>query len=165
MRTETAYNKVVNYDKESGEIIVLGYTFKETKETEYATGIESVVTMQGATGSTFEIVSREQFNETIEPYLNEPMELLKYYIEQGFGITTEMIDNIDNAATEEGLKELFFDSSYDELWDYLREELNLSEEEAYIFNCAGGGCCFDSDFEGNINPELSAIIRKFESKV
>lgn len=161
MRTETAYNKVVNYDKESGEIIVLSYTFRDTKET----GVESVITMQGATGNVFEIVSKEQFNETIEPYLNEPMELLKYYVEQGLGTTVEMIDNIDHAVTEEGLKELFFDLSCDELWDYLREELNLSEEEAYIFNCVGGGRCFDSDFEGNINPELSIIIREFESKI
>jgi hypothetical protein len=165
MRTETAYNKEVNYDKESGEIIVLGSIFSYTKETEYATGVESVITMQGATGNTFEVVSRDQFNETIEPYLNEPKELLKYYVEQGLGITVEMIDNIDDVVTEEGLKKLFFDLSYDELWDYLREELNLSEEEAYIFNCVGGGRCFDSDFEGNINPELSAIIREFESKI
>jgi len=108
-------------------------------------------------------VSKEQFDETIEPYLDEPMELLKYYVEQGMGISTEMIDNIDYAATEEGLTELFFDLSYNELWDYLREDLNLSQEEAYIFSCVGGGRCFDSDFKGNINPELSLIIREFES--
>lgn len=56
-----------------------------------------------------------------------------------------------------------FDTSHNELWDYLREELNLSEDEAYIFNCIGGGRCFDKDFNGNINPELSILIREIES--
>jgi len=57
---------------------------------------------------------------------------------------------------------MMFDTSYKELWDYMRQELNLNEEEAYIFNCTGGGRCFDKNFQGNINPELSKKIRNAE---
>lgn len=74
-----------------------------------------------------------------------------------------MIDNIEEASKEESLKELFFDLSYIELWDYMREELNLSEDEAYIFNCSGGGRCFDKDYQGNYNEDLSQLIREIES--
>lgn len=56
------------------------------------------------------------------------------------------------------------DDSYSELWDYLREELDLNEDDAYMFNCTGGGRCFDSDFQGNVNVELSKLIREIETK-
>ena len=61
------------------------------------------------------------------------------------------------------VKDFVFDTSYDELWDYLREELNLSEDEAYIFNWIGGGRCFDKDYQGNYNEKLSQLIREIES--
>lgn len=149
MRTETKYNKVVNFDEETREITVLDGIFT------YEDGFK------GATGSKFELVSKEQFNETIEPYLDDKEELLCYFADNFGEITSDMIRNVD--ASEDALKELFFDLSYAELWDYLREELNLNEEEAYIFNCSGGGRCFDKDFQGNINPELSKLIREIES--
>ena len=66
-------------------------------------------------------------------------------------------------VSRDEVKDFVFDTSYNELWEYLREELNLSEDEAYIFNCIGGGRCFDKDFNGNINPELSILIREIES--
>jgi hypothetical protein len=62
------------------------------------------------------------------------------------------------------LGELIFDYSYCHLWDYLRTELNLNENQAYIFDCIGGGRCFDENFQGNVNPELSEIIREYEQK-
>ena len=150
MRTETKYNKIVNYNKETKEVTVLDYIFKDDS-------------FKGATGTRFEIISKDYFDETIKPYLNEPLELLKYYVEQGFEINAQMIDNIEEASEEKRLKELFFDLSYSELWDELREELNLSEEEAYIFNCVGGGRCFDKDYQGNYNEELSQLIREIEA--
>ena len=76
-------------------------------------------------------------------------------------LNREIIENID--SSEEALKELFFDLSYSEMWDELREVLNLNENEAYIFNCVGGGRCFDKDFQGNISPELSKVIREYEN--
>ena len=130
-------------------------------ETKYKTGVESVVTMKGATGSVFEPISKEQFDEVIEPYLNDDKELLIYMAENFGDLNRKMIEAVD--SSEEALKNLFFDLSYQELWEYIREELNLSEDEAYIFNRIGWGRCFDKDFQGNINPELSEIIREFES--
>ena len=150
MRTQTEYNKIVNYNKETKEVTVLDYIFKDGS-------------FKGATGTVFEIISKDYFDETIEPYLNEPLKLLKYYVEQGFDINTRMVDNIEEASGEESLKELFFDLSYSELWDYMREELNLSEDEAYIFNCSGGGRCFDKDYQGNYNENLSQLIREIEA--
>ena len=150
MRTQTEYNKIVNYNEETKEVTVLDYIFKDDS-------------FKGATGTIFEIISKDYFNETIEPYLNEPLELLKYYVEQGFDINTRMIDNIEEASGEESLKKLFFDLSYSELWDYMREELNLSEDEAYIFNYSGGGRCFDKDYQGNYNEYLSQLIREIEA--
>lgn len=151
-RKETQYNKVVNFDKETNEITVLDYTFDDTLHSK---------PFKGATGSKFEVISKEQFDETIEPYLDDDKELLIYMAENFGDLNRQMIENVD--SSEDALKELFFDLSYAELWDYLREELNLSEDEAYIFNCTGGGRCFDKDFQGNINPELSLIIREIES--
>ena len=45
----------------------------------------------------------------------------------------------------------------------MREELNLSKDEAYIFNCLGGGRYFDKDYQGNYNEELSQLIREIEA--
>lgn len=145
----TKYNKIVNFDKDTNEITVLNETFKHNDG------------FKGATGTQFEIVSKEQFDDTIEPYLDNKHELLCYMADNFRSLSSDMVRNAD--ASEEALKELFFDISYVEMWDELREELNLNEEEAYIFNCVGGGRCFDKDFQGNINPELSIIIREIES--
>ena len=114
-KQETKYNKIVNFDEDTKEIIVLDGIFK------YEDGFK------GATGSKFEPVSRDEYEDRTDE---------------------------DNFV---------FDTSYNELWEYLREELNLSEDEAYIFNCIGGGRCFGKDFNGNINPELSILIREIES--
>ena len=149
MRTETKYNKVVNYDEETKEITVLDGTFNYDNS------------FKGATGSKFEPVSREEFDETIEPYLDDKEELLCYFADNFGEVTSDMIRDVD--TSEDALKELFFDLSYAELWDYLREELNLNEDEAYIFNRVGGGRCFDATFQGNVNPELSKIIRESET--
>lgn len=54
--------------------------------------------------------------------------------------------------------ELLFDTSYSDMWDYLREELNLSEDEAYIFNCIGGGRCFRADDKFTHNRELEKYL-------
>lgn len=163
MRTETKYNKVVNFDEDTKEITVLDGTFKYTTETEYKTGIESVVTMKGATGTRFEPISLEEYEDRtdednfVEYLIDSGMELPEDYKRTGFeGLANAMIANDE-------VKDFVFDTSYSELWDYLREETGLTENEAYIFNCIGGGRCFDKDFQGNKNTELSAIIREFET--
>ena len=152
MRTETKYNKIVNFNKETNEITVLDYTFDNTLHGK---------PFKGATGTKFEVISKQEFDNTIEPYLDNKEELLCYMADNFGELSSNMIRNAD--ASEEALKELFFDISYSEMWDELRKELNLSEEEAYIFNCVGGGRCFDKDYQGNYNEELSQLIREIEA--
>lgn len=116
---------------------------------------------KGLTGSEFEIVSIEDFYAQIVPYLDDDKKVLKYYADNFGGVTSEMIDGVD--SSEEGLKELFYDLSYSELWDSFREQLGLNEEQAYIFDCIGGGRCFDKDMVFNRNTHLQHLINDFEN--
>ena len=150
-RQETKYNKIVNFDEDTKEITVLDGIFK------YEDGFK------GATGSKFEPVSRDEYEDRtdednfVEYLIDSGIDLPDNFKRSGFeGLAKAMIANDE-------VKDFVFDTSYNELWEYLREELNLSEDEAYIFNCIGGGRCFDKDFNGNINPELSILIREIES--
>ena len=150
-KQETKYNKIVNFDEDTKEITVLGGIFK------YEDGFK------GATGSKFEPVSRDEYEDRtdednfVEYLIDSGIDLPDNFKRSGFeGLAKAMIANDE-------VKDFVFDTSYNELWEYLREELNLSEDEAYIFNCIGGGRCFDKDFNGNINPELSILIREIES--
>lgn len=150
MRQATIYNKVVNIS-EDGEISVLADVF------EYEDGF------RGATGNSFYPVSKAEYEEKIteenfiEYLIDSGIELPVEYKRTGFaGMVAQMNEN-ERAN-------LMFDNSYSELWDMMREVAGLSEQDAYIFNCSGGGRMFDSNFQGNINPELSAIIREYETK-
>ena len=150
-KQETKYNKIVNFDEDTKEITVLDGIFK------YENGFK------GATGSKFEPVSRDEYEDRtdednfVEYLIDSGIDLPDNFKRSGFeGLAKAMIANDE-------VEGFVFDTSYNELWDYLREELNLSEDEAYIFNCIGGGRCFDKDFNGNINPELSILIREIES--
>ena len=151
MRTQIDYNKVVNFDKETGEIVVLNYIFNDNGG------------FKGATGSTFEAVSLSEYNErtdednVIEYLIDSGLELPKDYLRGGF---QEMYEAMEASGEIEGF---MFDTSHSELWDELREVCGLSEGEAYIFNCTGGGRCFDKDFTGNVNVELSQLIREIEA--
>lgn len=152
MKKQINYNKVVNYDKETKEITVLDYVFNDSDH------------FKGAVGTIFEPVSREEYEDrtdednVIEYLIDSGMELPKEFKRGGF-------EQLYNAMYNNGeLEDFIFDTSYSELWDELREVLNLSLEEAHIFNCVGGGRCFDKSFQGNVNPELSEIIREHESK-
>lgn len=144
------YNKIVNVS-EDGEITVLDTTFI------YKDGFK------GATGSRFYPVSKKQYKQmttlkAIEEKLRDciaedeiPYEYKSY---RGWA----------KAIKEAGeVEEFMFDTSYCGLWDMLRDEIGLTENEAYIFECVGGGRMFDKNYQGNFNPELSAIIRKYEN--
>jgi hypothetical protein len=142
MKTETKYNKVVNIS-EDGEITLLSYVF-ECKD------------FKGATGDRFYPVSREEYEDRTND------ESVIDYLESAGCDYIQIKDTLDNYSVEEQA-EFMFDMSYSELWDYLREVTGLSEEDYHIFECVGGGRCFDKDFQGNVNPELSEIIRQYES--
>ena len=150
-REEIKFNKVVNFDKENNEVIVLDGVFK------YNDGFK------GATGSIFEPVTRERYDEVLEMDVDE---IADYLIDAGFELPECQKGGFIGWAsdfTNDDRLSLFFDLSYTELHKYIREQIGLTEDEAYMFNCIGGGRCFDNEFKGNINPELSKIIRKYES--
>ena len=142
----TTYNKIVIV--EDNIITVLNDSFIHSDD------------FKGLTGTQFEIVSEDSFYNTIEDYLGDDLEVLKYYANNLGNVTSEMIESVD--SSEEALKELFFDLSYEELWDYMREELNLSTDEAYIFNCVGGGRCFNKNDKFTHNKELEYLLEEFE---
>lgn len=151
MRTKTKFNKIVNFDKETNEITILDELF------EYKDGFK------GATGTKFEPVSKAEYDAVLDEYLNNPQAVSEYWKDNiGEPLTYDEIISISESEDEVLSICGGFDDSYSELWDYIREELNLSEDEAYIFNCVGGGRCFDKDFQGNVNPELSKFIREYE---
>lgn len=152
-KKETKYNKVVNFDKETNEITVLDATFK------YNDGFK------GATGTRFTPVSKQEYDTVIDMSSDE---IADYLIENGFELPKKYLKGgfmewADDFEDDDKLS-LFFNLSYSRLYDSIREQVGLTEDEAYIFNCTGGGRCFDSNFQGNVNPELSKVIRKFESK-
>jgi len=147
-RTATKYNKVVNVD-EAGTITVLQEVFS------YGDGYK------GATGAEFAPVSEEEYEEStsleaVTEYIEGATELPEQY--ESYEAWAEDII----AAGEAG--DLVFDQSYSSLWDMMREECGLSDEEAYIFDCIGGGRMFNANYQGNVNPELSEVIREAESK-
>ena len=149
-RQETKYNKIVNFDKETNEITMLDYTFQHGG-------------FKGATGTKFEPITKSEYKErmqkdnVIEYLVDSGIDLPENYKRSGFnGLYKAMKQNNE-------LESFIFDTSYSEMWDKIRTDLKLSKNDAFIFNCIGGGRCFDKDFEGNINPELSQIIREIES--
>ena len=147
-------NKVVKV--EDNEITVLDSAF------EYEDGFK------GLTGSTFEPISKAYYKEqtklsAIEDYLRScvseddvPEEFL--YLDSG-KISKNPYKRWAKAIKEgDEEDQVMFDTSYEGLWDYLREELNLSEDEAYIFNCVGGGRCFTAQDKFTHNKELEKYL-------
>lgn len=149
-RHQTTYNKVVNV-AEDGEITVLNYVFQHENG------------FKGATGSTYYPVSKTERYEAIdeenmiENFIHSGLDIPKGFERGGW---QSVVDSMD----EEEREDQMFDTSDRDIWDYLREELGLTEEEAVIFTCTGGGRCFNASFQGNRNEELSTIIRQYESK-
>ena len=151
IRKSVTYNKAVNFDRENNEITVLNDVF------EYEDG------MRGATGTIFVPISEEQYDEdtsfdNLKAHVKDCIDRVpEEYEDEGWnGFVQAIIDN-----GEAG--DMVYDMSYSNLWDMLREECGFSESDAYVFNCVGGGRCFNSEFEGNMNPELSEIIHEYES--
>lgn len=143
MRTEKKYNKVVNI--ENAELItMLNYTFEHDSS------------FEGATGSEFIIISKVEYkNRMLKKNIRENL--------SASGLThTQIMEATTNVRIED-LERLAFDTSY---WDNVEimNELRKYFPYAYRFECIGVGRMFNENFQGNINPELSEIIRKFESK-
>lgn len=123
---------------------------------------------KGLTGYFFEPISKAQYKEQtklseVEDYLRScvgeadiPNKFL--YTDSG-KISKNPYKRWAKAIKEaDALGHVMFDTSYEELWDYLRDELNLSEEEAYIFNCIGGGRCLTAQDKFTHNKELEKYL-------
>ena len=155
MRTTIKINKVVKVV--DNEITVLDYAF------EYESG------MKGLTGSYFEPITKAFYKQqttlsAIEDRLRDcvnedeiPDEYL--YTDSETKLSKNPYKRWAKAIKESGEEaEFMFDTSHSDLWDYLREELNLSEDEVYIFNCIGGGRCFKATDKFTHNVELEKYL-------
>lgn len=148
-RREIKVNKVVNI-AEDGEILVLDGFFKYSDN------------FKGATGSRFYPVSKQEYKDR-----TAKDEVIEHIIECGIpkGYEREGANGVYKAMkANDEIEDFTFDTSYREMWDYLRKECGLNKTTAYIFECIGGGRCFDENFTGNRNVYLSKWIRKFEKK-
>lgn len=149
MRKQIDYNKVVDV-ADDGTITMLDYVFEDGN-------------MRGAVGTRFVPVSKEFYDEytskesLIEYLMDSQVEVPDCYKRGGYEAWADGIINCGDVG------EFMFDQSYSEHWDYLRGTLDLTEDEAYIFECIGGGRCFDKNYVGNKDANLSAIIRRYES--
>lgn len=149
-RIEIPINKVVSIETEHGQKVI--------------TMIDKVFVhsdgFKGATGTSFEPISETEYNERMDEdeiidQLCE-MELPDEYKRTG---AKGLYDAMEVGGE---LEQFVFDTSYSDQWDQLRKECKLDETQAKIFNCIGGGRCFDKDFKGSRNKELQQIIRVFE---
>lgn len=149
--TRINYFAVVNIS-EDNEITVLDSLFEYNDR------------FKGATGSKFEPITLERYEEVINM---DEEEIADYLIDNGF----ELPDNYKRGGfiewaeqfTDNDKLSLFFNLSYSEKWDELRKQCGLSIEDARIFNCVGGGRCFEKDFKGNKNKSLHKLIRQYEA--
>lgn len=149
MKTEQKFNKIVNFDKESNEITVLDVVFKYDDS------------FKGATGSKFLPVSKSEYKERTKKD-NVIEQIIECGLPENFQ-KTGALGCYKAMKQNNEIEQFCFDTSYSELWGYLRKELKLNKTDAFIFECIGGGRCFDKDFQGNVNPELSEIIREYEN--
>lgn len=148
MREQTDYNLVVNV-AEDNEITVLDYVFIHSDS------------FKGATGSVFYPISTREYED--RKSYNSLKDSYKWLWQEAVA-SSRTEEGLENWLEEQDFDDDFlFDTSYSGLWDYLRS-FGFPEEDYPIFECVGGGRCFNSDFQGNINPELSIIIRKYENK-
>lgn len=134
-RKATTYNEILGRDKD-GSVIVLNDVFDYGDR------------FNGAAGSVFEIVSREEVEEAIEPenfeeYVREiwQMEVAEWVTDSGLA---EWIEHYFD--TEEEKIEYLYDSSYSHLHPAIREAFDVPEDA--VINCTGGGRMFPGALEG-----------------
>ena len=152
-REQKNYFEVVNIDKESREITMLDYIFKHSDG------------FKGATGTKFEPVSKEQYKDELskDNVIERIIDFGLIEYSHNKDIQWKMAEVLYKEMKKAGELESFcYDLSYAEHWDKLRA-FGYPKSKYPIFNCIGGGRCFDKDFKGNVNPELSKLIRDIEA--
>lgn len=134
-RKATTYNEILGRD-EPGSVIVLDEVFDYGDR------------LKGATGTRFEIVSREEVEEAIdtenfEGYIHEIWQM-----EVAEGVTTSGLEGwIEHYfGTEEEKIEYLYDDSYSHMHPAIREAFDVPEDA--VINCTGGGRMFPDALEG-----------------
>ena len=146
-RSKYMINEIVNVDSD-GEITVLNYVFI------YKNGLKDAV------GTKFYPVSKSEYDERTEK--ENVINILKNSFDLEYAECSSYNDMYNKMIVCNEIDRIVFDLSYSELWDYLRDELDLSEDDAYLFDCSR---CFNMNYQGNVNPELSKLIREYETKI
>jgi len=147
-RKQINYNQIVGII--GNDIYMLDYTFSDGKD------------FKGATGTVFNLVSKEQYEETMD---NQDDLFLDMWKDAVANNTTEQSfkDWFNDISDDEKL-EINFDQSYSEYHDEIREIMNVSKEDYPVICCTGGGRCFKKGmkFDKVFNKKLIAEINKFE---
>jgi len=144
-REATKYYELVA--RRGDEYIMLDETFK------YGDGFH------GATGSTFRLVSREEYEERTSPEAIRDSYEYIWREQAGRGDTelglTEWLEQIDP-------DEIFDDTQYADL---VRERAGVSEEDYPIVECVGGGRCFSvgDEYDEVFRPDLLDVIKQAEA--
>lgn len=134
-RTATTYNEILGRD-EGGSVVVLDEVF------EYDYGFK------GATGTRFEIVSREEVEEAIETENFEDYAREIWRMEVAEGVTESGLEEWTEHyfETEEEKIGYLYDNSYSHMHPAIREAFNVPEDA--VINCTGGGRMFPATLEG-----------------
>lgn len=134
-RTATTYNEVLGRD-EHGSVIVLDEVF------EYNNGFK------GATGTRFEIVSREEVEEAIEPENFEGYVHEIWQMEVSEGVTTAGLEEWTehHFETDEEKIGYLYDNSYSHLHPAIRKAFDVAEDA--VIHCTEGGRMFPDALEG-----------------
>lgn len=91
MRTETKYNKIVNYDKDNKEVTVLDYTFKHSDD------------FKGATGTRFDIISKAEYKDRMK----------KENVIESLMLEKAGYEDIEYQQSDEAIKETIIANEYE----------------------------------------------------
>jgi hypothetical protein len=122
---------------------------------------------KGATGTVLTPVGKNEYedrtdpeSETCQEWFREIWKMAVENNDTDKGLEDWVFENI-SAYGDEGV----FDFSGYDLWEQLRE-IGLNEDDYPVFECIGGGRCFDVDmvFDEIYDKELWEEIKKFEKE-
>ena len=150
-KKQTNYYEIVA--KDGDEIIMLDYTFEYGDD------------FKGATGTCFELVSKETYDELTDRdrIKDEYSWLWQEAIEHNHftGSLDEYIDELMN-----DVESLVFDESGCHYHDDIRKLLGVTEKDYPMITCTGGGRMFNhrNEYETVYRQDLLDIISQFETK-
>ncbi len=153
-REEIKYNKLIG--RQDDEFVFLDYVFRHSDG------------FHGATGTRMRPISKSEYEDRTD------RDNLKEYYED---IWRDMVSNrktdegledwIETVIRIDGVEETAFDTSYwnSPMWDAIRKK-GYPEDEYPVFECSGGGRCFDKKMKWDevYEPELWKLIQEYEAQ-